>query len=39
LNKTEIERLKSLPRKLESKIIGQKDAINAVVNSIMRSSS
>jgi ATP-dependent Clp protease ATP-binding subunit ClpA len=38
LNKTEIERLKSLPKKLETKIIGQKDAIEAVTNSIMRSS-
>jgi ATP-dependent Clp protease ATP-binding subunit ClpC len=38
LNKSEIERLKSLPKKLESKIIGQKDAIEAVSNSIIRSS-
>lgn len=37
LNQTEIERLKKLPKKLEENIIGQKDAIESVVNSIMRS--
>jgi ATP-dependent Clp protease ATP-binding subunit ClpA len=37
LNNSEIERLKKLPKTLESQIIGQKDAIEAVVNSIMRS--
>lgn len=37
LSNTEIDRLKKLPKKLQENIIGQKDAIESVVNSIMRS--
>lgn len=39
LNQTEIERLKGLGKKLETKIIWQKDAVESVVSSIMRSAS
>lgn len=39
LSKSEIERLKNLPKKLWENIIWQKDAIESVVNSIMRSAS
>lgn len=37
LEETEIERLKKLPKTLEKSIIGQKEAIVSVSNSIMRS--
>nr|MDD3719930.1 ATP-dependent Clp protease ATP-binding subunit [Candidatus Gracilibacteria bacterium] len=37
LSSKEIERLKSLPKKLKSKIIGQDDALDSVIKSIMRS--
>jgi len=37
LSNTEIDRLKKLPKKLQENIIGQKDSIESVVNSIMRS--
>lgn len=37
LSKDDIERLKKLPKNLETKIIGQKEAIDAVVSAITRS--
>jgi len=37
LNKTEIERLKSLPKTIKSQIIGQDDAVESIVKSIIRS--
>lgn len=37
LSSKEIERLKALPNKLKSKIVGQEDALNSVIKSIMRS--
>ncbi len=37
LSNSEIDRLKKLPKTLENQIIGQKNAIQSVVNSIMRS--
>lgn len=37
LEESEIDKLKKLPKNIEKKIIWQKDAINAICNSIMRS--
>ncbi|NDK08778.1 AAA domain-containing protein, partial [Candidatus Gracilibacteria bacterium] len=37
LSSKDIERLRSLPNKLKTKIIGQEDAIEAIIKSIMRS--
>ncbi len=37
LNKTEIDRLKSLPKTIKSNIIGQDDAVESIVKSIIRS--